>query len=137
MTIAGRIFRLLKSVNGIGSRMMSSREQFIENVVGVVFPQIAQTTFGLSQPGRAIGVVRVQSFDGETDAGVFRERERFQRAQHSAFVDGFQGGCHTRMLSLMLNRARTVAAMLVVGAALLLARSASAAEPDANTRESS
>ena len=58
----GRTLRKLRSVNGMGSRTRSSREQFIENVVGVVVPHGGQTALGLRQPSGALGVV-FQGFD--------------------------------------------------------------------------
>ena len=70
MTMAGRTLRLLKSVNGIGSRTMSSREQLIENVVGSVVPCLAQTALGLGEPGAALGIGN-HRLDGKMDASVF------------------------------------------------------------------
>ena len=38
ITIAGRTFRLVKSLKGIGNKTMSFREQFIEDIVIGIVP---------------------------------------------------------------------------------------------------
>ena len=91
--MAGRTLRLLKSVNGIGSRIRSPREQFIEDIVRVVVPNLTQAAFRLREPGGAVPVVR-DSLDREADMGVLGQRERLEGTQYSVFVDGFDGSGH-------------------------------------------
>src|SRR5438093_8713122 len=71
-TIAGRTLRLVRSVNGIGRRTTSFLEQVIEDVVGVVVPNLHERFFGKFQPCLAIEV-RVDRYP---DMGVFRQRQR-------------------------------------------------------------
>jgi hypothetical protein len=49
-TMAGLTLELLKSVNGIGSKTPSSREQIIVNVVGFVVPSTHERPLPLVQP---------------------------------------------------------------------------------------
>ena len=55
--VAGLTLEPLKSVNGIGSRITSSREQNIVNVVSFVIPHACQRPLVLIQPLPALGVV--------------------------------------------------------------------------------
>lgn len=71
----------------------SSREQFIENVVCVVFPNFAQPALGLGKPGCALDII-FQGFDGNPHTRVFRQRERLERTQEPVLVNGFDVGVH-------------------------------------------
>ena len=77
----------------MGRSTTSLREQGIEDIVGVVFPSLAQAALGLREPGGAFGV-GVHGFDGDADVGVLGQREGLERAQQPVFVDGFDGGDH-------------------------------------------
>jgi hypothetical protein len=56
-TMAGLTFELLKSVNGIGSKTTSSREQISVNVVGCVIPDPHERTLPLVQPSPPLHIV--------------------------------------------------------------------------------
>ncbi len=83
------------------------REQGIQDIVGVVFPRLAQATLGLREPDGAFGI-GVDRLDGDTDMGVLGQREGLERAQQPVFVDGWR---EWRGASASENALETVAAM--------------------------
>src|SRR5947208_13103019 len=71
--IAGRTLRLVRSVNGIGRRTTSFLEQFIEDVVGVIIPNLLERLFGELEPSRALQI----RLDGHAHMSVLGQRQRF------------------------------------------------------------
>ena len=96
MRTAGRTFWLVKSVNGIGRSTTSFLEQFIEDVVRVVVPDLIQSFFGQFQPRFAFCV---GAFNCDSHVGFFRQRQRSRQNQLAVFVNGFKGRCHVSKLS--------------------------------------
>ena len=93
--LAGRTLRLVKSVNGIGRRTTSFREQFIENVVGRVAPGLQQILLGKFQPRLAFHV----GFDGHAHMGFFRQRQRRAQKEFAVFVNGLDRRCHKAIVA--------------------------------------
>ena len=81
----------------MGRRTTSLREQGIEDIVGLVFPSLAQAALGLREPGGAFGI-GVHRLDGDAHMGMLGQREGLERTQQPVFVDGFDGGDHGRSL---------------------------------------
>ena len=94
-TIAGLTLELLRSVNGIGSRTTSSREQNIVNVVSFVVPDTRQRALALIQPLPALGVV-MSGLKRDLDHRVFGQLQRLKRPEFTPLVDGSNGDCHAR-----------------------------------------
>jgi len=80
-----------------GSRTTSPREQFIEDVVRLVIPHLAEATFGLREPGGALPIIR-QSLYRNADMSVLRQCQWLEGTQHPVFIDGFDRGNHLRNL---------------------------------------
>ncbi len=55
-TTAGRTFRVLRSVNGIGSSTMSFREQFIEDIVLGIIPGGSEGLLRELEPRCTVGI---------------------------------------------------------------------------------
>src|SRR5438093_7440488 len=81
-TTAGRTLRLVRSVKGIGKRTTSFLEQVIENVVGVISPDLRQRLLGKFQPGFTFCV----GVDGHAYMRVVRYRQRMLKQQFTVFV---------------------------------------------------
>lgn len=94
MTIAGRTLRLVKSVNGIGRRTTSLREQFIEDIVACVVPCFRQIFFGQFQPGFPLRI----RFNGNANTGLFRQRQRLGKHNFPILINSFNSRCHVGKL---------------------------------------
>ena len=94
MTLAGRTLRLVKSVNGIGRRTTSFREQFIENVVVGLVPGLQQIIFRQFQPLLTLRV----GLNGHAHAGVFGQRQALLQMQFAVLIDGIDRRCHVKNL---------------------------------------
>src|SRR5437867_8719747 len=93
--IAGRTLRLVRSVNGIGRRTTSFLEQFIEDVVGVIIPNLLERLFGELEPSRALQI----RLDGHADMSVLGQRQRFLKNQFAVLVNGVNDHCHCERIA--------------------------------------
>ena len=75
MTMAGLTFELLKSVKGIGSKITSSREQFIVNVICLVVPNTHERPLSLLQPFPALRII-TPGFDRDPHNRMFSQNQR-------------------------------------------------------------
>jgi hypothetical protein len=93
ITIAGRTFRLVRSLKGIGNKTTSFREQFIEDIVIRIVPSPKKSFFRHSQPGATLGI----SFDRDKNARFSRQRQRLLQDQLSVIVKRFDRRAHDRV----------------------------------------
>jgi len=93
--MAGRTLRLVKSVNGIGRRTTSFREQVIENVVARVVPGLQQRFFGELQPRLAFDVAGLNS---HTHRSVFGQGQRSRQDNSAVFINGINRCRHVESL---------------------------------------
>jgi hypothetical protein len=90
ITIAGRTFRLVKSLKGIGNKTTSFREQFIEDIVIRIVPSPQKGFFRDSQPSATLRI----SFDRYKNARFTGQRQRPLQDQLSVIVKRFDGRGH-------------------------------------------
>jgi hypothetical protein len=90
ITTAGRTFRLVRSVNGIGNKMTSFLEQVIEYVIGMVIPCFRQSLLGNSQPAGALGI----GFNRHQNLRFIRQRQGLPQNQFTVFVESFDCRSH-------------------------------------------
>jgi hypothetical protein len=89
-TIAGRTLRLVKSVNGIGRRTTSFREQFIENVVVGLAPGLQQIFLGKLHP-----VILIHAgLNRHADRSLLGKRQALLQNKLALLIDGFNRRCH-------------------------------------------
>ena len=93
ITIAGRTFRLVRSLKGIGNKTTSFREQFIEDIVIRIVPSPKKSFFRHSQPSATLGI----SFDRDKNARFSRQRQGLLQDQLSVIVKRFDRRVHDRV----------------------------------------
>ena len=110
-TTAGRTLRLVRSVNGIGRRIMSPIEKLIENIVRGIFPSFRQSLLGQTQPrlplGAATGIIR--GLNNDRDARMVRQRQFSRKFQDPMFVNGFNRCRHEWKVSPALTSRKAIA----------------------------
>jgi len=99
-TIAGLTFELLRSVNGIGSKTRSLREQGIVNVVRVVVPNTHQRPLSLRQPLLALSIV-LSGFNRDMNHCVFSQLQRLKRPEFASLIDGSDGNSHVSSIPVI------------------------------------
>ncbi len=107
-TMAGRTLRLVKSVNGIGSRMISLIAKLIENVINRIVPSLHQSLLRPLQPGfTSASRVGIRfGLDGNDHWRFFRQRQWEDKFQHPVFVNGLDRGAHRQRIapSLLIGK---------------------------------